>query len=146
MKKFIVLFAMSIGVFATYCSFTACSDAKAQSADPYQNEIAKMLELSNARETMMTTMTTMWTNMHLPIDDKDALAEAVVDGDYIVECAAIYRKYFTLDELKAMNEFYESPLGQKMTKNNVQIITECSKVVSDKFAGRIQEIISEHMK
>lgn len=97
----------------------------------------------------MTTMTTMWTNMHLPIDDKDALAEAVVDGiwdDYIVECASIYRKYFTLDELKAMNEFYESPLGQKMTKNNVQIITECSKVVSDKLAGRIQEIISEHMK
>ena len=148
MRKLFVLFAMSIAVIGSYCSFTACSNASAQSSDPYQNEITKMLELTKARETMMTTMVNMWTNMHLPIDDMDELAEAVLDGiweDYVVDCAAVYRKYFTLDEIKELNKFYESPIGKKISEHNSQIVTECSKVVSDKYTGRIQEIISEHM-
>ena len=149
MKKIIILFAMTLVVIATYGSFTACSDAKAQNKDPYVNEIAKMLELTNAREAMKTTMTTMWTNMRLPISDKDELANAVLDeiwDDYVVECSSVYKKYFTLDEMKELNEFYESPLGQKLSDNNVNIITECSQLVSEKFSDRIQQVVSENMR
>ncbi len=147
MKKAFLSLAMLIAMIA---SLTACSDAKAQSNDPYQNEIEKMLELTNAREVMVTTMVNLYTNMHLPVCDINGLSEAIVDGiwdDYVTECVVpVYKKYFSFDEVKALNDFYGTPLGEKLAKNNSQIINECSQLTSEKLTGRIQDIVMDYLK
>lgn len=146
MKKLVLSLAMAIAMLA---SLTACSDPKAQSNDPYQNEVEKMLELSNSRETMVTTMTATYTNLRLPINDVEGLSKAIVDGiwdEYIVECVPIFKKYYTLDDLKALNEFYSTPTGKKLAENTPKIAAECATMTAEKLTPKIQEIVIDYMK
>ncbi len=92
-------------VIAMLASLTACSGAKAQSNDPYRNEVEKMLELTKTKEFMVTAITTTYTNMRLPIDDIAGMSKAIVDGiwdDYVNECIPIYQKHYTIDDLKGL--------------------------------------------
>lgn len=116
MKK--ILFSLALLLVAA-ASLISCSKAGAQdSADPYREEVDKMLQLTNARHVMEATMTATFNNMHLPVSDVDGLSKAIVDeiwNDYVTECVIpTYKEHFTLDELKEVNEFYQTPVGKKV--------------------------------
>ncbi|WP_169543669.1 DUF2059 domain-containing protein [Sneathiella aquimaris] len=47
----------------------------------------------------------------------------------------IYHKYFTLEELKALRGFYQTPLGKKLGSANPAIVQESSVAAKAYFAG-----------
>ncbi|RXE69803.1 DUF2059 domain-containing protein [Muribaculaceae bacterium Isolate-002 (NCI)] len=146
MKKVILSLTMVIAMLA---SLTACSGAKAQSNDPYRNEVEKMLELTKTKEFMVTAITTTYTNMRLPIDDIAGMSKAIVDGiwdDYVNECIPIYQKHYTIDDLKGLNEFYSTPLGKKLAESTSEIMTETATMTQTKLTPKIQEIITDYMR
>jgi hypothetical protein len=44
------------------------------------------------------------------------------------ETADIYLKYFTIQDIQQLIEFYQTPLGKKFIKNQVNLTTECAQL------------------
>lgn len=148
MKK--ILFPLAL-LLVVAVSLLSCSKAGAQdSADPYREEVETMLQLTNARHVMEATMTASFYNMHLPVNDVDGLSKAIVDeiwNDYVTECVIpTYKEHFTLDELKEVNKFYQTPVGKKVVGKTAEIAGELSTMAMQKYAGRIQKVAAEYVK
>jgi uncharacterized protein len=48
--------------------------------------------------------------------------------ELIEKIIPVYDKYYTLDDLKAVNAFYESPAGQKILSTLPQVMQESMKI------------------
>jgi uncharacterized protein len=48
--------------------------------------------------------------------------------ELISRLVPVYAKYFTSDDLKVINAFYESPTGQRYNTNLAPVMQECMKV------------------
>jgi hypothetical protein len=59
---------------------------------------------------------------------------------YLDEVALIYTRNFALDELKAMNAFYESPLGQKLLQKTPALLKECNEASQHMGVDVMQEV------
>lgn len=67
-------------------------------------------------------------------------------GKLIAELVPIYDKYFTEQEIKGLIDFYESPVGKKMVKNQ-PLIMQDSMAVGQKWGIAIaEEIIKDLQK
>lgn len=129
------------GLMAALCLAAACP---AFAQDAYTAEMNKMLEATQAKKQMMQTMATGWKSMNLPITDYDAAAAAVADAmwadlvnDYVVE----YKKFFTLDDMKNINAFYETPTGRKFGTANPVISQAVMEIVGSKYTMTIQQAL-----
>jgi hypothetical protein len=70
--------------------------------------------------------------------DKDELLDKIADRvaselqtrlpNYYNEIATVYARVFTLDELKQLNAFYDSPLGKKVLEKMPEILKESSEL------------------
>ena len=121
---------------------TSIFSVKAQSDEnAYQAEIERMLELTESRQAMETMLINTYRGMGLPISNITGLSRAIVNGiwdDYIRVCVIpTYKNYFTLEEIKELNAFYETPVGQKFSKNTSNIMNECSRLTSEKLKWKI---------
>lgn len=148
MKK--ILFSLAL-LLVVAASLISCSKAGAQdSADPYREEVETMLQLTDARQVMEATMTASFNNMTLPVSDVEGLSKAIVDeiwSDYVSECVIpTYKEHFTLDELKEVNKFYQTPVGKKVAGETAEIASELSTMAMQKYAGRIQKVAAEYVK
>ncbi|MBP3298618.1 MAG: DUF2059 domain-containing protein [Muribaculaceae bacterium] len=104
----------------------------------------KMLEATQTKKQMMQTMATGWKSMNLPITDYDAAAAAVVDAmwaDLINDYVAEYKKFFTLDDMKNINAFYETPTGRKFGTANPVISQTMMEIVGSKYTMTIQQAL-----
>ncbi len=115
MKKLIHIFVTAL-IFASV-SFST----KAQTITPaYRNAVAELLTLTNVRQITEETLTTTYSNMGLKFTIPTAQVVNIMIGNVwdgmVDDFAAIYAKYFSLDEIRQMLEFYDSPLGKKLTK------------------------------
>jgi hypothetical protein len=134
--------AATIGLAA----FCFCSSALAQDAtpppDPEKIAIAtKILEKTHAVDNMTSVMDTMIAPMiqnikrqspAIPDDQLKLIAGMLTEELHklvpqaIALNAQVYANHFTLEELNAIEAFYETPLGQK-------IVTEQPKIVKEVF-------------
>lgn len=127
MKKFFaILLLVLVGSVA----------ASAQTAvDPeYKAEMAKILASTNAKTVLVAQVTQMFVQMpSLPIKDKAAAAEGVVNdiwADVIEIQAGAYIKYLTIDDLRALNEFFATPVGKKYSSSLPLVNDDCLKAMS----------------
>lgn len=121
----------------------------ASESEQYVAEMKKMLEASDAKEMMIQTIATSWESMHLPVSDCRAAAEAVVDDiwpDLIQDYATEYQKYFSISDMKKINEFYETSTGKKFAKYSTVMSAAIQQTITRKYASRIQQVISKFMK
>lgn len=144
-----ILFLSATLIVALF-GLISCSKAAAQDGgDPYRDEVETMLQLTNAREVMEAAMTASFTNARLPVEDLDGLSRAIADeiwDDYVTECVVpVYKKHFTLDELKEVNKFYKTPVGKKAAGATPGIASELSAMTMQKYAGRIQKVTAEYV-
>lgn len=116
---------------AIVCSYL--SIAHAEIAPEKRKEIEKMLRLTGM-EKLMTQMKTQmisalqrqmpdvseefWTRFSRKMDMRE-LTEKIIP---------VYDKYYTLEDLKAVNAFYESPAGQKVLATLPQVMQESMKI------------------
>lgn len=90
------------------------------SEDEYSQEMRKSIELQHAKrtlsETMRLQMQTLVSKGLLTDDKLQDVVDEMVQAMYphlMKKLDALYREYFTLDELKEMNAYLASPVGQK---------------------------------
>jgi hypothetical protein len=64
----------------------------------------------------------------VPQEFWDKLLQQMDTHELIEKLMPIYDKYYTMDDLKAINAFYTSPVGQKLIANLPQITQESMQI------------------
>lgn len=145
MKKLFCFLSLAI---LMAMSVSSCSNgAKAQTYDSYTQEVVKLMNVTNAQQMMKTGIVTMLKSV-ISENKANTIADEIVADlwdDYLIDCSQVYQKYFTIDELKAVNEFYETPAGAKFAKHTNDIALDIAKIMQEKYNGRIQEIVMRNI-
>ena len=127
MKKGLVLILICVAML-----FAAAPSALAQvPSDEYKATLEKMLELSGA----MASAKTMVPQMVSMLKQQSSASASFWDGfqkkwegkfgSRLAELyAPVYQKYLTLDDLKKIVAFYESPVGKKLGASTPAMMTE----------------------
>ena len=109
----------------------------AQGIDPAKAaEIHKLLELTGTvkvTQRAIGQMIDMFKAQHpnMP-DDFWAKAEKDIDvQELISKMVPLYDKYYSLDDLKAVNAFYSSPAGQRLVAVTPQLMSESMTIGQD---------------
>jgi hypothetical protein len=113
------------------CSFNL--PAQAQVAPEKRAEIEKMLQVMGMEKTMTLMMTQMLGNFKKAMPDTPAEVwtkmEKKMDVHELIEkIIPVYDKYYTLDDLKAVNAFYSSPTGKKIISTLPQVMQESMQI------------------
>ena len=67
-------------------------------------------------------------------EERKAQFKDILDVDKIIEqLVPIYDKYYTEEDIKALVDFYESPVGKKQLQNTPDIMTEAVQVMIQYF-------------
>ena len=112
MKKGLVLVVICVPML-----FAAAPSASAQApSDEYKATLEKMLELSGSMASAKA-MVSFWDGFQKKWEGKfgSKLAELY---------APVYQKYLTLDDLKKIVAFYESPVGKKLGASTPAMMAE----------------------
>lgn len=138
-----ILFTLVIAI-APFCLY-----AQSSQTDAYSLEMDKMLKILDTKKTMIQTIAIGWKQMQLPLTDYDAAATAVIDAiwpdlaqDYITE----YKKYFTLDDMKEINDFYTTPTGEKFGKYSGAMSAAIQSTITKKYSATIQQTPTKYLK
>lgn len=113
------------------------SAAAMQGIDPAKAaEIHKMLELTGTEKMMNQMLDQMFAsfkmqNNSVSADFWDRMQKEMNTQDLIDKIIPLYDKYYTLDDLKAVNAFYESPAGQRVLASTPQIMHESMQIGQD---------------
>jgi uncharacterized protein len=135
----------ALGLFAAL--IIACSagiSAHAQDIDPKALEQSrKILELTNTRamgEQMLTLLLPQIVNLVVKAnpskgDEVRALMEQYFEPslrealpELFDECATVYARHFTADELTELAAFYGTPLGQKLISAQSALMVDLNQV------------------
>jgi len=128
---------------------TAGPDAAAPAVDPAKvAEIRKLLELVGTvkmTHQMMNQMisTFRMQNNDVPSEFWDRFEKEMNLQDLIDKIIPVYAKYYSLDDLKAVNAFYQSPVGQRMLASTPQILQESMQIGQDWGRGVATRLMAE---
>ena len=131
------------------------SFANAQTAnDEITKEIERAIELSQATSTFYNSMNSMMQPLVAQgMISTDQLSGLITELEQLMvpalkeKISVLYRENFTLDELKQMNAYLASPLGQKAVKLTPMITSESMKLAtSPDFQSKMQEIIMRNLQ
>ncbi len=139
------------------CLFVLCAatvSAQTQVTDAYRAEVKTLFEVNQTQAMMEEMMVVLLNNvfqqsgLQTPANfDVKALAkEAAAEFSKLTlnDYAELYSKYFTLEDLKAVNAFYQTPTGQKFAAATPVLTAEGAKIGS-KYSSQLTEIIKRHM-
>jgi hypothetical protein len=150
MKRIILLCVLAS---ASLLAQTAPS-AKPQSADPQQQikrtEIRQLIQLTGAAKIAGAVMKQMIeplkaANPQVPAEFWDEFMRQVDPEELIDLIVPIYDKYYTLEEIRELVRFYQSPAGQKTIKVLPQLSAE-SIHAGQQWGQEIGERVMRKMK
>jgi hypothetical protein len=113
--------------------FACVSLTHAEISGEKRKEVEKMLRLTGM-EKLMTQMKTQMLGAlqkqlsDVPQDFWDRFAQKMDMRDLLEKVIPVYDKHYTLEDLRAVNAFYESPAGQKVLATLPQVMQESMKV------------------
>ena len=122
--------------------------------DEFTKEIYRNIELQN----VTSNFNQILTQQMQPVVDKGLISAEKLSamikevGEYASpllkeKMASLYKEYFTLEELKQMNAYLSSPVGQKGLKLMPQFAAEGMKAMqTPEVQQKVQEIIMRYMK
>ncbi|WP_291529473.1 DUF2059 domain-containing protein [Bacteroides sp. UBA939] len=128
MRKGLVLVAMCVGML-----FVAAPSVSAQEVDnEYKTVLEKMLEVSGSiasAQAMVPQMIAMLKQQSPSVstsfwDEFQKKWEAKFGSRLAELYTPIYQKYLTLDDLKGVIAFYESPVGKKLSTSTPAMMAE----------------------
>lgn len=141
MKPVYKILLALIVVLAPFC-------ASAQT-DGYAQEMDKMLKAIDAKEVMIQSVSQGWKTMQLPLTDYSAAAKDVVDtlwpdivNIYITE----FKKYYTLEDMKNINKFYDTATGMKFAKYSAVMSSTIQTEITKNYTGTIQQVLMKYIK
>jgi uncharacterized protein len=125
MKKLIPVLVLSLG----FCLAAAGAEVSKEK----RQEIEKMLRLTGMERIVSQMMTQLVASLKgsltdVPEEFWTKFQEKVKAQDLLEEIIPLYDKYYSLEDLKAVNAFYESPAGKKILATLPQIMQESMKI------------------
>ena len=127
----------------------------AEIAPEKRAEIEKMLRLTGMERMMNQIKGQMIANFKptaptLPDSFWKRIEEEMDMGELIEQILPVYDKYYTLEDLRAVNGFYSSPAGQKILKTLPEVMQESmqiGKIWGTKIGERVgREVDAEQAK
>ena len=104
---------------------------QAQDNQEYEKQVAKMLEMTHTMDAMKQIFPQMTAMLKLQLpqapDEFWKELDASMNGMYdkiIKAVIPVYKKYLTLDDLKEIIKFYETPVGKKLSEMNPKATAE----------------------
>jgi hypothetical protein len=133
MKKNIVLFLTLVCIQFSF----------AQHDEELKKDALKVIELSGATFQLQQTK-----NQLLKMVPKDKQADFITDFNASLPAvyekfAKMYMKIYTKEDLKAMIDFYETPVGKKMRANTEEIVIR-SQGISQEWMSELQELLTKY--
>ena len=147
MKRLFFILAFALGTWGITHAQTA------QVSNEYTAALQKMLEVSNGLDATQQVMTQLFAVFksqfsEVPAEFWDRLQKemsASMEKDFVGMLAPIYQKYLTLEDMKAIIAFYESPAGKKLAASQTGIATE-SFQIEQKWGEQIGLKVQEQLK
>jgi uncharacterized protein len=125
MKNIITWAVMILVAFATV--------ARAEISAEKRKEVDELLRLTGLeklmtqmRDQMITSMTSG--NTRIPPEVVKRLSAKMDIREVLEKIVPIYDKYYSLEDLRAVNAFYASPAGQKVLSSLPQVMQESMAV------------------
>lgn len=75
--------------------------------------------------------------------------ELFASQETIVNLAKLYAQYFTLEEMQELINFYATPLGQKLVKNNTELMLKSQQIgmmLLKKHEKQYMEVVAKYIK
>lgn len=131
--------------------FVFSSMSYGQDNQEYRQALKKMFEVSGSEESYKAAIKQVmyvyksknpynadWNEL-----EKEFLKTSI--NDLVEMLVPVYSRYMTIDDIKEMIKFYETPVGQKYAKNSPLIMQE-SMQVGQKWGEKIGKAIEEKIK
>ena len=123
---------------------------QAQDNQEYEKQVAKMLEMTHTMDAMkqiFLQMTAML-KQQLPQAPDEFWKEldASMNGMYdkmIKAVIPVYKKYLTLDDLKEIIKFYETPVGKKLSEMNPKATAEILPIAKPIRSQTLTELMKK---
>ncbi len=114
-----------------FVGFTA--PARAEVSPEKRVQIEKMLRLTGMEKLMEQIKGQMLSGFKgreigIPDDFWARLSTKMDTREMIEKIIPVYDKYYSVEDLKAVNAFYESPAGQKVLSTLPQVMAESMKI------------------
>ncbi|MBR1688964.1 MAG: DUF2059 domain-containing protein [Prevotella sp.] len=145
MKKSLMMLALLVAF---------CTGGRAQTiSEEYKAEVMRAMNLQRTneifKETMRLQMMTLVNQGTLSYNSLDNIVDEVANvvvPALMERQAEIYNQYFTLDELRQLNAYLSSPIGQKMVQMTPVLSTEGAAVTQrPEIVQRIQAIVARYI-
>lgn len=146
-KTSLLVFVLSLGLF----SFSRAETAPVQHPQitvEKRTEIDRMLKLTGMESMIDQMMAQMIGGLRAHIKDVPeefwARFEKKIHASEMIELVVpLYDKYYSLEDLRALNDFYASPAGQRMLSTLPSIMQE-SMAIGQQWGAKIgQQAVDE---
>lgn len=113
------------------CSFALTTHAEI--SPEKRQEIEKMLRLTGMEKLVTQMKQQMISGFeqempNVPTEFWSRFEKKMDVHELIEKIIPVYDKYYTIDDLKAVNAFYETPTGQKVLANMPQVVKESMEI------------------
>ncbi|MBL0026362.1 MAG: DUF2059 domain-containing protein [Saprospiraceae bacterium] len=144
MKKLIS--TLSLFIIMTFVSF-------GQTHDDYKETLQKMLKISGSEESYhaaINQMFTMFKQQYSAVNEEtwtsfEAEFKNTSINDLLELIVPVYQKHMTIEDLKELIKFYETPVGKKFALKTPLIVQE-SMQVGQQWGMKIGQDFAKKMK
>ncbi|MEI6178615.1 MAG: DUF2059 domain-containing protein [Verrucomicrobiota bacterium] len=118
---------------AMIAAISLIAPAHAEITKEKRQEVEKMLQLTGMEKLFVQMKTQMLSGLKskltsVPDSFWEKFQEKMDTHELVEKIIPLYDKYYTLEDLKAINAFYESPVGKKILTTLPQIMQESMKI------------------
>jgi hypothetical protein len=142
---------MKIKSVITVLLFIVCTGISRAEISPEKRvEIDRMLKLTGMEKLVDQMMVQMISSFRggmadVPGEFWDRFTKNVHSSEMIEMIVPLYDKYYTLEDLRAVNAFYSSPSGQRILSTMPQIMQE-SVAIGQQWGAKISQRAVEEAK
>ncbi len=139
--------------FANTTFANTTTQAAAGSCDSYDSEINRLFQAQDLRGATITSMKTTMEQLApkgtFTTRQLNAIAEEIVDIIYPkmkVALGRILQQNFSVEELRQINAFYETPVGKKLNSLQPVLMQTGMQVAQQSdVQAQIQQIVQKHL-
>jgi uncharacterized protein len=135
-----LLFIGALLVFTATSAFAAISGEKRQEIDRMLNLVGMQALADQMMQQMITNFRS--TMKDVPPEYWDNFAKKFTAADFLERIVPLYDKFYSLEDLRAVNEFYSSKAGQRILKTLPQIMQE-SMVIGEAWGKEIGQRVAD---
>ena len=106
--------------------------------------VLKLLEITNAKkqvEEILKTMTEI-----LPKNAKQVFVDPLKPDEMIAQIVPVYERYLSVDDLKSIIQFYETPTGKKLLKAQPKILEDSMIVMKVYVQKKLKKSMNKNLK